>query len=134
MAPILRKTSPHAATLRRDMTRAELSLWFALRDRRLDGLKFRRQATLGRFIVDFLCPQARLVIEIDGGQHGPEADAHREAVITAGGYRIIRFWNNDIFQHFDYVLATIQAAAKQALTQPSPASGRGPDNKANRAQ
>jgi very-short-patch-repair endonuclease len=122
----MRKTNPHAITLRRDMTRAELRIWFALRDRRLDGLKFRRQATLGPFIVDFLCAQARLVVEIDGGQHGGESDAHRDAHIEAMGYRIIRFWNNEVSQNFEGVLNAIHAAATQALTQPSPASGRGP--------
>jgi very-short-patch-repair endonuclease len=122
----VRKISSHAATLRRDMTRAELRVWFALRDRRLDGLKFRRQATIGPFVVDFLCAQANLVVEIDGGQHGTERDIQREARIEALGYRIIRFWNNEIFQNFDAVLGMIHAAATQALTQPSPASGRGP--------
>jgi very-short-patch-repair endonuclease len=125
MAPILRKISPRAATLRRDMTKAELRLWFALRDRRLDGLKFRRQATLGPFVVDFLCVQARLIVEIDGGQRGPEADAHRDGYIAAKGYSIIRFWNNEVFENFDGVLVVIRATATQTLTQPSPAGGRG---------
>lgn len=75
--PAIGQTSPHAARLRHDMTDAERKLWLALRDRRLDGLKFRRQSTIGPYVVDFLCIEARLIVEVDGGQHSETVDAPR---------------------------------------------------------
>jgi len=107
MYPVRRQISPHAARLRRDMTDVERKLWFALRDRRLDGFKFRRQATIGPFIVDFLCIDARLIVELDGGQHSEGVDAPRTAYLEAQGYRILRFWNNDVVDRFEGVLDTI---------------------------
>ena len=89
------------------MTDVERKLWFALRDRRLDGFKFRRQATIGPFIVDFLCIDARLIVELDGGQHSEGVDAPRTAYLEAQGYRILRFWNNDVVDRFEGVLDTI---------------------------
>ena len=71
MSPVRRQVSPHASRLRRDMTDVERRLWSELRDRKLHGLKFRRQARIGRYMVDFLCIEARLVVELDGGQHRP---------------------------------------------------------------
>jgi adenine-specific DNA-methyltransferase len=92
------------------MTDVERKLWHALRDRRFNGFKFRRQATIGWFVVDFLCVEGRLIVELDGGQHGEEADAPRTAFLEAKGYRVIRFWNNDLIESFDGVLDTITSA------------------------
>ncbi|HEU4651311.1 MAG TPA: endonuclease domain-containing protein, partial [Croceibacterium sp.] len=88
-------TNRFARTLRRNATDAETKLWQFLRGRRLDGLKFRRQATVGYAVVDFLCAEKRLVVELDGGQQTAERDAVRTARLTALGYRVIRFWNHD---------------------------------------
>jgi very-short-patch-repair endonuclease len=115
MPPVRRQISPHAAQLRRDMTDVEWKLWFALRDRRLDGFKFRRQASIGDYVVDFLCPEARLVVELDGGQHSEERDARRTAFIEGRGYRVIRFWNNEVNDSFEGVLGMIHAALVAAV-------------------
>ena len=94
------------------MTDVERTLWFAVRDRRLGGFKFRRQATIGHYVVDFLCVEARLVVELDGGQHSEEKDARRTAFIEAQGYRIIRFWNNEVIESLEVVLEVILAALR----------------------
>jgi len=114
MPPVHRWISPRAARLRRDMTEAERKLWYAVRDRRLDGFKFRRQATIGEHIVDFLCAEAMLVVELDGGQHEIERDAARTARIEARGYRLIRFWNNEVNESFEGVLDAIRVALAEA--------------------
>lgn len=92
------------------MTDVERKLWYGLRERRLDGFKFRRQATIGRFVVDFLCIEARLVVELDGGQHEETRDAPRTAFIEAQGYRVMRFWNNELIESFEGVLDIIRSA------------------------
>ena len=103
--------SQHARQLRQRMTDAELLLWRHLRSRRLDGHKFRRQHPIGPYIVDFVHLQARLIIEADGSQHlGNAHDRQRDAWLQAQGYRVLRFWNNDILQHPDTVLAAIWQA------------------------
>ena len=87
-----------ARALRHDGNNAERQVWRLLRDRRLGGLKFRRQHVLGKYIVDFVCLSARLVIEIDGDTHEiPEADARRTAALEQMGYRVIRFWNSYVY-------------------------------------
>lgn len=98
-----------ARRLRRDQTDAERKLWFRLRDRRLAGLKFRRQMPLGSYVVDFCCESTRLVIEVDGGQHSAaEArDARRSSDLEAMGYLVLRFWNNDVLQNTDGVVESI---------------------------
>jgi len=101
-----------AKTLRRNSTDAERRLWCALRDRRLAGLKFRRQQPIGRYVVDFVCQERRLVIEVDGGQHGPDVDAPRTAHLEGCGYRVLRFWNPDVLTRLEDVLATILAAVE----------------------
>ena len=101
------RTNRFARTLRRNATDAETKLWQRLRNRQLGGLKFRRQATIGYHVVDFLCAEKRLVVELDGGQHTPERDAARTAQLEALGYRVIRFWNNDALGNTDGVLETI---------------------------
>src|SRR6266849_3780869 len=97
-----------ARRLRRDLTDAELRLWLLLRDRRLAGYRFRRQHPIGDFIVDFACTKHRLIVEADGGQHsGNEADERRTTVLEEEGWRVIRFWNNDVLSNADGVVETI---------------------------
>jgi very-short-patch-repair endonuclease len=100
-----------ARRLRRDATDVERILWFALRDR-LPGWKFRRQHPIGRRIVDFACPERKLAIELDGGQHAlrEEADERRSVELARRGYRVIRFWNNEVLENLDGVLETILGA------------------------
>ena len=107
MAPLGYPTSPYATTLRENMTRAERTMWFAVRDRRLESYKFRRQASIEGFVVDFRCLEVRLVVELDGGQHTPEVDANRTARIEAAGFRIVRFWNYDVLQNLEGVLTVL---------------------------
>ena len=89
---------PKARYLRKQSTEAEKTLWRQLRNRELAGCKFRRQAPIGKYIVDFLCYEQKLVIEIDGGQHQSrvEADSERTDWLETQGYRVVRFWNNQV--------------------------------------
>jgi very-short-patch-repair endonuclease len=86
-------------------------LWKLLRDRRLGGLKFRRQVPLGRYVVDFLCLASRLVIEADGPHHDPEQDAKRDDWLRAQGFRVLRFANAEAQNRREEVLAAILKAA-----------------------
>lgn len=103
--------------MRRTMTEAELALWLWLRKPGIAGLRFRRQVPIGPYIVDFFCPQRRLVVEVDGGQHASDEDAAhdraRDAWLSAQGYRVIRVWNNDVMENIDGVCAAITEAAKE---------------------
>lgn len=110
MAIVRRTISRHAAPLRRAMTDAERSMWFALRDRRLGGYKFRRQWTIGDYVVDFCCLEVNLVVEIDGGQHNEERDRIRTRYLRGRGFRILRYWNNDVMGNLDGVLETLLVA------------------------
>ncbi len=126
MYPVRRQISLHAARLRRDRTEAEDRLWQVLRNRQLGGFKFRFQASIFPFVADFLCVEAGLIVEVDGGQHSEAADARRTACFEGSGYRVIRFWNNEVIENLDGVAATILEALlatekKKTLTQPSPA-------------
>jgi len=101
--------------LRGAQTDAERKLWFALRDRRLGGLKFVRREAIGPFIVDFACRERRLVVELDGGQHAESAkDAARDVYLARENYRVIRFWNNDVLTNRDGVLLTILDTLNQS--------------------
>ncbi|MDT8759332.1 DUF559 domain-containing protein [Sphingomonas psychrotolerans] len=108
--PVRRQTSRHASQLRRDATDAERLLWGALRNRRLNGHKFRFQATIEPFVVDLLCVEARLIVEVDGSQHGIEVDARRTHFLGSRGYRVLRFWNNEVLENLAGVLEVIMAA------------------------
>src|SRR4051812_27720627 len=120
MGVVRRTISPHAARLRREMTDAERALWSKLRGRRFEGFKFRNQWTLGRCVADFCCLQARLVVEVDGGQHNEERDAGRTAGLEARGFRVIRLWNNDVLTNIDGVLEVILEALKKKEEDPHP--------------
>jgi very-short-patch-repair endonuclease len=100
-----------ARDMRRALTDAERKLWRALRDRRMQSLKFRRQAPVGPYIVDFLCLAHKLVVEADGSQHAENRrDAARDAWLGREGYKVLRFGNRDILTAQDSVLATIATA------------------------
>jgi very-short-patch-repair endonuclease len=98
-----------ARRLRRSQTDAERVLWFRLRDRRLGGWKFKRQVPIDRFVVDFLCADAKLIVEIDGGQHDQnrDRDADRTGVLEAMGYFVLRFWNHDVLRNTEGVIEEI---------------------------
>jgi very-short-patch-repair endonuclease len=104
----------NARALRSDMTDAERKLWYRLRAHRLNGTSFRRQVPIGRYIADFVCLQARLIIEVDGGQHGTERDAKREAWLRGQSFHVLRFWNNDVHANIDGVLQVISDTLAQA--------------------
>jgi BirA family biotin operon repressor/biotin-[acetyl-CoA-carboxylase] ligase len=106
-----------ARKLRRDATDAEQLLWRAMREKLPDG-KFRCQHPIGNRIADFACPAAKLVIELDGGQHADHAedDAARTAELVAHGYRVIRFWNNEVLGNLDGVLLKIAGELGESPT------------------
>jgi very-short-patch-repair endonuclease len=107
--------------LRRNMTDAELRLWYYLRAHRLQGFKFKRQQPIGVYIVDFVCLDARLIVEVDGGQHAEaRSDQIRDAWLGNQGFRIMRFWNNDVLKSINTVLQAIVEALG-----PSPTRGEG---------
>ena len=93
------------------------------------GLKFKRQKPMGRYIVDFVCLERCLIIELDGGQHAEQVtyDRHRDAWLRSEGYTVLRFWNNDVMQQLEGVLEQIRCALSPG---PSPTSGRGEDPRA----
>ena len=119
--------SESARRLRANMTDAERKLWFLLRRKQLPGFRFRRQVPLGRYIADFACMSARLVVELDGGQHAErsERDARRTAWLESVGYRVLRFWNGEVFTNAEGVLETIRLALLDPPPQPSPSRGEG---------
>src|ERR1700732_92266 len=109
-----------ARRLRRNQTDAERVLWFRLRDRRLHGLKFKCQVPIDRFVVDFCCEHARLIIEVDGGQPATRTaeDLSRTRILEAMGYLVLRFWNNDVIQNIDGVLEEILSTLEQHRSEP----------------
>ena len=108
-----------ARRLRRNSTNAEQLLWYHLRAHRMAGYKFKRQAIIGSYIVDFVCFEARLVIEADGGQHSEqvEEDKRRTALLKSKGFRVIRFWNHEILFDTRNVLHEIH---DRLINTPSP--------------
>lgn len=113
-----------AKDLRQGMTEAERKLWYHLRAGRFSGAKFKRQKPLGPYIVDFVCLRRKLVIEVDGGQHAERAkrDRARDRWLEQEGFKVMRFWNDDVLQDTEMVLTVILDALSPS---PSPASGRG---------
>ncbi|MEK7631886.1 MAG: endonuclease domain-containing protein [Patescibacteria group bacterium] len=104
-------------SLRKNMPQAEVILWARLKGSQLGGLKFRRQYGIGKFVVDFYCAQAKLVVEVDGETHiGEDAEAYdqeRQKIIEQLGLRVVRVWNSDVYQNIDGVLEHILAIAQQ---------------------
>jgi very-short-patch-repair endonuclease len=110
VAPLMRR---RARALRMRLTDAERKLWYALRDRRFAGFKFRRQVPLGPFIADFVCFDERLVIEVDGGQHADSLqDRRRDRWFAANRFRVLRFWNNEVLSNLEGVMTVLAQALK----------------------
>jgi very-short-patch-repair endonuclease len=108
-----------ARSMRHESTEAEDRLWQELRGRRLDRIKFRRQVPIGRYIADFICLDAKLVVEIDGSQHAESIhDLERGAELKARGFRVLRFWNDDVLRDMTSVCDTIIAYARDHSLQP----------------
>ncbi len=118
-----RVTTARARDLRRNANDAEKRLWYFLRGRQMAGFKFRRQHAIGEYIGDFVCLQARLVVELDGETHGDEdrqrRDAARTETLQRAGYGVRRFWNDEVFSNIEGVKEEIL----NALGIPSPARG-----------
>ena len=114
-----------AKHLRSHQTEAEQRLWYHLRAHRFMGLKFRRQKPVGRYIVDFVCHERGLIIEVDGGQHGEQVgyDRKRDDWLGEQGYRVLRFWNHEVMHQTDAVLERIRLAALAAPDRPRPRRG-----------
>jgi very-short-patch-repair endonuclease len=119
---ICEKHEPYARNLRRTQTNAERKLWFLLRDRRLAGFKFRRQHPVGPFIVGFCCTDARVIVELDGGHHAltHDSDTARSGYLAGQGYRVLRFWNNEVLGNTSGVLERIVEALTLNRDRPSP--------------
>ena len=123
-----------ARGLRKNPTEAEKLMWNHLRFWQVDGYKFRRQQPLGKYIVDFVCLEKKLIIELDGGQHAEqvEYDSTRDGWLGAQGFRIIRFWNNDVLKNSDGVKQEILTALQDTpFLNPSPQGGRRPIRRKN---
>jgi very-short-patch-repair endonuclease len=112
-----------ARGLRQRQTKAEVRLWSRLHNRQLDNLKFRRQVPRGRFVADFLCDEAMLILEVDGSQHdeAPGGDVGRTAYLESLGYMVMRFRNLDVLQNAERVLDHVQAVADERRKAPSSA-------------
>jgi very-short-patch-repair endonuclease len=110
-------TLARARRLRRDMTEAEKKLWRRIRDQQIGGHKFRKQMPIGPYVADFCCLAQHLIVEVDGGQHAEpsEAELRRNRFLAAEGYRIVRFWNNDVLGNIEGVLWKIAEALRVAL-------------------
>lgn len=114
-----------AKSMRSQQTDAEHRLWQILRAKRLAGYKFKRQLPIDHYIVDFACLSERLIIEADGGQHSESlGDRRRDAYLREQGFRVLRFWNSDIFNNEDGVLTSILNALESPLS-PTPPPQRG---------
>jgi len=113
-----KKLITFARELRKNATIAERKLWHRLRSRNFMSLKFRRQEPIGNYIVDFVCYEYKLIIELDGGQHNEfsEKDIPRTKALEKEGYKILRFWNNDVINNIEGVLIVI----KENCNTPSP--------------
>lgn len=118
--PALRQ---NAKNLKQNITLAEQRLWYHLRGKRLNGIKFRRQQTIGGYIVDFVSMEYKIIIELDGAQHAEQTayDDARTEFLNSQGCRVVRFWNNEVLQQTENVLAKYRnnaAAPAPSLTLP----------------
>lgn len=119
-----------AKELRNNSTDAERHLWRYLRNSQLEGAKFRRQQPIEAYIVDFVCFNKRIVVELDGGQHAenPEYDGQRDVCLRRNGFDVLRFWNNEVFENIEGVLEVIRQRCLEVASptpQPPPARGGG---------
>ena len=131
------KTIKNARTLRKNMTGAEQLLWRGLRKRQLNGFRFRRQHPIGKYIVDFVCLEQKLIVELDGGQHLEQQryDIQRDDWLRSQGYTVLRFWNNQVMNELDQVLEAIlnilppsqssPCKGEEVSKRPPPLRGRG---------
>lgn len=105
----MKRNTVKARKLRKNPTEAELKLWKHLRLRQLGGYKFRRQHSLGPYIVDFACLEKKLIVEVDGGQHSVKVDygTQRMAWLESQGFRVLRFWNNEVLKEIEVVKEAI---------------------------
>ena len=127
----VRKAVQRARELRRNSTDTERTLWHRIRDKQIENFRFRRQRPIGKYIVDFICLEANLVIELDGGQHAAQQqyDDARTKYLIAEGLHVLRYWNDDVMQNIEGVLEDIRAALMQRVllptpSQPSPREGK----------
>ena len=135
-----------AIELRRSATDTERFLWRHLRDRQMFGFKFRRQVPVGPYIADFACLEKRLIVELDGGQHGehPGYDEIRDAWLKARRFKVLRFWNDQVFKETDAVLGVISDSlnphpnpppqAREGAVQLPPLAGEGRDGGASKKE
>jgi very-short-patch-repair endonuclease len=121
--PLPTRSRDLAQRLRRRPTDAESNLWYHLRAGRLQGWKWRRQHPVPPYIVHFYSHALRLVVEIDGGQHGDFVDAARTAALERCGLRVLRFWNHQVLLELDSVLDAIWNCASHRTLSPSPSPG-----------
>lgn len=120
------KLLERARQMRSEMTQPKRELWIALRAKRFDGVKFTRQVVIGPYIADFVCRSRKLIIELDGATHDDASrDDQRTAFLEAQGYRVIRFWNNEVMTNLDGVLGALsEALATTPLPNPLPGGER----------
>ncbi|QIG52440.1 endonuclease domain-containing protein [Nordella sp. HKS 07] len=111
-----------AKRMRREPTEAEKLFWWEIRDRRLEGHKFKRQYLVAGYIADFVCLERKLIIELDGGQHSEttEYDAKRSADLQVHGFRVLRIWNAEIFKNMEGVIDAVLAELGSSSPSPSP--------------
>ncbi len=133
-SPVLRVRSivATARKLRRSSTDVERKLWHRIRDKQVEGFRFRRQRPVGRFIVDFICLDARLIVELNGGQHAENVahDKKRTAFLESLGYRVLRFWNSEVIENIEGVLERLREALLLTRLDPTltlPLAGEGTD-------
>jgi very-short-patch-repair endonuclease len=123
-----RQPTTRSRELRNNPTDAERKLWAALSNRQLSGVRFNRQVVIRPYICDFVARSAKLIVEVDGGQHAfnAGADQRRTRFLESRGYRVIRFWNNDVLANIDGVVETIERALRDRPSPgPSRSGGRG---------
>jgi very-short-patch-repair endonuclease len=119
---VLKELTPVARVLRKNATDAERHLWRRLRDRQIEGFKFRRQHPIGSYVVDFVNLEKKVIVEVDGGQHAlAQDDKKRDEWLQMEGYTVLRFWNNQVFNNLEGVLEHIRNALLDSPTpHPSP--------------
>ena len=115
------RPTARARELRANATDAERVLWPAISARKVAGVRFNRQVPIGPYICDFVSKSLRFIIEVDGGQHSPDVDTPRTAYLEREGYRVLRFWNNDVLSKLDGVISRI---TDEIANMPSPDPSR----------